>query len=536
MSSFDYQKSTITKYRAGTSSDPYIDITETKPVVNGQIQLNEIPVSLYKVRIPDMFEVPHTNSKVLGANEYRVDYTEGIVSLHSSTEGNQKTCTYKGRGNHFVSAARIWTREQDGNVIQTLEDVTRAASNFYYSGVYSPITKYETYNIVKYMGSTYMCIRPTSGNDPTNTTYWKLISGQSFKGAYSSQINYDSGDVVVDDNNTKMLQSKVENNLNNQLDDSSKWELLLDLTSVINEANLATQNANNATQEAILAAEDAVIAKIDANEATTNANTATIAANDAASSANNLVETFVSKGQYNSTTIYNANNIVLYNGSSWKCLKTSQGNTPSEDEFWTLVAIRGVDGQGAVSTVNGISPDQSGNVSLTADEVGAETPAGAQSKVDALSELFTYQLSDILNPPRARYSSNVNKTCPTLTWTSPDWNLMIYDTENFIDQLNPTKIKINKSGTYLIQAQVTFEANENGQRNIKIVKNDTQEQLGYSSNRSAINATRINVSTTAFLNAGEYLNILCYHDVYPDNQRFDTSGGMSLTITMLCPP
>lgn len=145
------------------------------------------------------------------------------------------------------------------------------------------------------------------------------------------------------------------------------------------------------------------------------------------------------------------------------------------------------------------------------------------------------KIEDLIKPPRARYSSNVDKVCPTLTWTSPDWNLKVYDTEHFIDQLDPTKINISKSGTYLIQAQTTFEANDVGQRNIRIVKNDSQI-IGYSSNRAAINATRINVATTAYLNVGEYLRVSCYHDVYPDSLRFDTSGGMALSITRLCPP
>ncbi|MBT2759831.1 SGNH/GDSL hydrolase family protein [Paenibacillus sp. ISL-20] len=392
MSAFDYLNSTITKYRAGTSDDPYIDITESRKVIKGQIQLNEIPVFLNKVKINNMFEIPPTDKSDINENEYRVDYVEGIVSFHSSAEGKTVTATYKGRGNHYISAARVWTHEENGDVKQTLQDVTDAASNFFYGGIYSPTTQYETYNIVRYLGSSYICIKATKGNEPTNTEYWALLSGYSFKGLYSSQTNYSGGDVVVDENNHKMLQSKTDNNQNNPLTDENNWQLLMDLTSVVatanaatNSANTAAQNANNATQEADQATQGAITAKNNADEATANANNAATAANDAASSANNLVDTFVSKGQYSATTPYNVNNIVLYNGSSWRCIKSSQGNTPSEGEFWTLVAIKGVDGNGAVSTVNGLSPDQSGNVVLVADDIGAETPSGAQGKVDVLA-------------------------------------------------------------------------------------------------------------------------------------------------------
>ncbi|MNO37869.1 hypothetical protein D3C76_279600 [compost metagenome] len=121
MSAFDYQKSTLTKYRSGASNDPYIDITESKRIMNGVIQLSEIPVVLNKVRITNYFEVPNSNIKKLNNNEYRVDYTEGIVSFSSSEEGKEVTVIYKGRGNHYVSAARVWIKENNGKVIETLQ-------------------------------------------------------------------------------------------------------------------------------------------------------------------------------------------------------------------------------------------------------------------------------------------------------------------------------------------------------------------------------------------------------------------------------
>ena len=129
MSSFDYKRSTITKYRAGTANDPYIDITETKKVINNVIQLDEIPVSFNKVRINNMYEAPNTYTGDLTENEYRVDYTEGILHFHPSAEGKTLTCIYKGRGNHYVSSARIWTKEQDGEVVETLEDIINTGTD-----------------------------------------------------------------------------------------------------------------------------------------------------------------------------------------------------------------------------------------------------------------------------------------------------------------------------------------------------------------------------------------------------------------------
>lgn len=123
MSSFDYQRSTITKYRTGTSEDPFIPVTETKKVINGQILLNEIPVFTNKVKIENMFEVPNSDTDELQEGEYRVDYLEGILFFHPTSEGSAYTISYMGRGNHYLSAARIWTQENEGEVVETLKDI-----------------------------------------------------------------------------------------------------------------------------------------------------------------------------------------------------------------------------------------------------------------------------------------------------------------------------------------------------------------------------------------------------------------------------
>lgn len=73
---------------------------------------------------------------------------------------------------------------------------------------------------------------------------------------------------------------------------------------------------------------------------------------------------------WNSTTQYYKNNIVEFNGSSFMALQDSLGQHPptlptKQNEYWSLLAQRGVDGTGAVSTVNGISPDVNGNVEIT---------------------------------------------------------------------------------------------------------------------------------------------------------------------------
>lgn len=79
---------------------------------------------------------------------------------------------------------------------------------------------------------------------------------------------------------------------------------------------------------------------------------------------------------WNASTQYFKNNIVEYNGSSFQALQDSLGQTPptlptKSNEHWQLLAQRGVDGTGSVVSVNGISPDINGNVSINSTDVGS---------------------------------------------------------------------------------------------------------------------------------------------------------------------
>lgn len=44
-------------------------------------------------------------------------------------------------------------------------------------GAYAAGTGYYPNNVVTYNGSVYICIKPSLGNLPTNTTYWGLLAG-----------------------------------------------------------------------------------------------------------------------------------------------------------------------------------------------------------------------------------------------------------------------------------------------------------------------------------------------------------------------
>jgi len=71
---------------------------------------------------------------------------------------------------------------------------------FYHQGAYSGATTYEINDVVSYGGKSYVYINTTnaSGNLPTDTTYWLVMSeGQDYKGNWSTTTAYKVDDIVV---------------------------------------------------------------------------------------------------------------------------------------------------------------------------------------------------------------------------------------------------------------------------------------------------------------------------------------------------
>jgi hypothetical protein len=70
---------------------------------------------------------------------------------------------------------------------------------FVFRGIYNGGTSYNANDVTSYQGGLYVCILPSTGNVPTNGTYWTVMLGYTwtFRGAYAGGTAYVPNDVVT---------------------------------------------------------------------------------------------------------------------------------------------------------------------------------------------------------------------------------------------------------------------------------------------------------------------------------------------------
>lgn len=77
-----------------------------------------------------------------------------------------------------------------------------------------------------------------------------------------------------------------------------------------------------------------------------------------------MLNNYINKKTYSSTTTYEMYNFVIYNNQIYMCLKQSKGNAPTNTTYWVLIGLRGEDGATGIN-----------NLSLQNNWVGTKTYA-----------------------------------------------------------------------------------------------------------------------------------------------------------------
>jgi hypothetical protein len=259
-------------------------------VVNNRVLLDYVPDKFYGITFStpaSMVEIP-LRSEITVSTEYKVDYTNGLIYLHSDLEATTVTVTYYSRGIINYPASRIYTEATGLTVTETLtekidylltvgedyssaeaarvsaentriaNEATREANEttregneyirgvnetdrqtewleFTHSGDYNALEQYARFNVVKYNTSTYMCVLtpPSVGISPLNTAYWKeaCVSGNGItpRGIYNGGTAYSQYDIVTYQNSLYMAKSSTTGNVPTN---DTYWDLYLTLSTI----------------------------------------------------------------------------------------------------------------------------------------------------------------------------------------------------------------------------------------------------------------------------------------------------------------
>ncbi|MEM5009226.1 hypothetical protein WKH57_00765 [Niallia taxi] len=103
--------------RDGTADNPYLPLSQTSVVKYGKVELAEIPNFQQKVIVANSEGVAldEVTTLEIGENEFRVDYTKGVVFFNSSQEENTFTFSFLGMGRVNFPASRITIDTENNN-------------------------------------------------------------------------------------------------------------------------------------------------------------------------------------------------------------------------------------------------------------------------------------------------------------------------------------------------------------------------------------------------------------------------------------
>lgn len=328
MKRYEGSPAVVIERRKGTPDSPFSNMNESLVVTgDGKVLLSEIPNELNRVKVSSdenttWYEI---TEDLIPENGFKVDYINKIVTFNTIHVGKQLHFKYLGEGNHFYSPHSIYTKLEDKTVVETLGDIVEGGKN--------------ALDALGALNEKLDEVTQATNNaiTATNDTMDVIQRGEQVIVDANSKVNdLDEKIVIIDD---KLLTTDIKLNEVN--------EVLVEVDNTIKTADQSINNINGVINEAV--------------QTTVNAQI--------------LIDEAKSVGDFVLSKQYKKNNTVLNNGSTWIALQDTINNPLPvlpirENTYWRLVAQKGIDGTGAVSSVNGVLPDSNGNVQL---DLGSQT-------------------------------------------------------------------------------------------------------------------------------------------------------------------
>ena len=192
---------------------------------------------------------------------------------------------------------------------------------FHFAGEYDAATEYEMNDIVKYGGNVYVYanVTKTTGNAPTNQTYWTLmVEGFKFRQVYDNATQYRVGDGITYGGKVYIC---ILDTQGNSPPNATYWSQFADGIQWEGDFQTSTGYQKN---DLVKYGSQVYIAKQDT---TGNLPTDSVYWDK-------FVEGVSPQGVYNNATAYVPGDIVAYGANLYRCTANSTGNLPTNTLFF----------------------------------------------------------------------------------------------------------------------------------------------------------------------------------------------------------
>lgn len=235
---------------------------------------------------------------------------------------------------------------------------------FNFEGDWSIATTYESNDVVRYGGNVYVYnnLVRTSGNLPTNTSYWSLmVEGVNFEGNWDSSTAYQIGDTVAHGGIIYLATADTTNNIPPNI---SYWSVY---TQGFQYEGVYDNSTTYQKNDIVTYGGQTYIANTD-----TSGTLPTVTA-----TWNKLAAGIDARGVYDGGTDYFPGDIVQYGSNVYRNILESTGNLPTNGTYWQLLLggsnYRGTFNNGT-SYLIGDSVLLGGNVYKATADVTGEIP------------------------------------------------------------------------------------------------------------------------------------------------------------------
>jgi hypothetical protein len=298
---------------------------------------------------------------------------------------------------------------------------------------YSAGTLYQPGDVVRYGGYNFVATNETTGNLPTNTLYWEVLStGFNLEGDYNNGTAYQPGDVVRYGAYTYVAKLDTTGNIPTN---TTYWNLLNTGTRWLGDYSGATAYVPG---DMVKSGGYLYVANLNVTGQLPHSNTSAWTLH---------TEGFNWNGQYNVANTYQLGDVVSWNGSSWiSSSNNNSNNTPTGvSSNWNLL-VQG-DPTGILTT--------QGDILYRASAANERLGAGANGQVLVVNNgMPRWENSAAANNVYYVSTDGTDSASFGRTLQRP-WRTIKYATQNIT---GPATIFV-KNGTYEEILPITVPAN-----------------------------------------------------------------------------